>query len=93
MKFMALPIDVNYGAILEVVKNLRASFHGDLHLVTPLGDPKPYVNTIQRPMDSVSVKEKSARLQELSNQIKSYDPKNCSSHYSIIRNRATGLDC
>jgi TldD protein len=66
---------VNYGAILEVVKNLRASFHGDLHLVTPLGDPKPYVNTIQRPMDSVSVKEKSARLQELSNQIKSYDPR------------------
>ncbi len=64
---------VTYESILGVVKNLRASFSGELTKTIPLGDKKPYKNNIKKPMNSVSVKEKSEVLQALSNQIKNYD--------------------
>ncbi|TNF09330.1 MAG: TldD/PmbA family protein [Bacillota bacterium] len=64
---------VDYESILKVIKNLRASFNGPVHKVKPLGDAKPYQTSVKRPMDSVDVKEKSTKLQDLSNKIKNYD--------------------
>ena len=67
--------DVTYESILGVVNNLRASFTGELHRVVPLGKKKPFVYHIKKPMDLVPTSEKSKRLQDLSNQIKAYDPR------------------
>ncbi|MBU1094693.1 MAG: TldD/PmbA family protein [Firmicutes bacterium] len=64
---------VSYESILGVVKNLRVSFSGELTKVKSLGEKKPYTDNIKKPMNSVSVEEKSVVLQSLSNQIKNYD--------------------
>ncbi len=66
---------VTYESILGVVKNLRSSFKGELHHITPLGEKKPFQYTIKRPMDSVKVSEKSEKLQGLSKKIKAFDPR------------------
>ncbi len=66
---------VSYDAILNVVKNLRASFKGEVHKTLPLGEKKPYVDNVKKPMKSVTTKEKSEKLQGLSNKIKAYDPR------------------
>ncbi|MCF7930443.1 MAG: TldD/PmbA family protein [Acholeplasmataceae bacterium] len=64
---------VSFDSILAVVKNLRASFSGELTKVSPLGEKKPFKNDVKKPMNSVPVEEKSQVLQALSNQIKNYD--------------------
>lgn len=66
---------ISYDAILDVVNNLKASFSGNPNQAKPLGEKKPYVNSIKKPMGSVSTKEKSEKLQALSNKIKNYDPR------------------
>jgi TldD protein len=66
---------LTYKSILGVVKNLRASFSGKLTKMVPLQDKKPFVYNIKHPMDSVLVALKSAKLQKLSNQIKTFDPR------------------
>lgn len=65
--------DISYDSILGVVKNLRASFFGELHQAVLLKDSKPYVDHIKKPMQTVPVHEKTTILQALSNQMKSYD--------------------
>lgn len=65
--------DVSYNAILELVKNLRSSFSGEIHKVIKLGDKKPFSYKVEKPMRDVDVKEKTAKLQALSNIIKNYD--------------------
>ncbi|MFH0767306.1 MAG: TldD/PmbA family protein, partial [Bacillota bacterium] len=64
---------VSYDSILGVVQNLKASFSGEIHQAILLGEKKPYVNHIKKPMQTVPVGKKSAILQSLSNQIKAYD--------------------
>jgi len=67
--------DVTYPSILSVVNNLRASFNGELTKVVKLGVKKPFTYNIKRPMEQVHTSEKSKRLQDLSKQIKNYDPR------------------
>lgn len=56
-----------------LIHNLRASFQGDAQKAQPLGAAKPYENTVKRPMDSVSVQEKTEVLVQLSKRIQQYD--------------------
>ena len=64
---------ITFDAILEVVKNLRASFNGELYQAKPLQEKKPYINDIKRAMTEVSSKEKSEKLQHLNKIISNYD--------------------
>ncbi len=64
---------VSYEQILDVVKNLRASFQGKKVASQPLGEAKPHVYNIKRPMHLVPLEEKTEKLMHLSNLIKSYD--------------------
>lgn len=56
-----------------LIHNLRASFQFDPQKTQPLGEPKPYESTVKRPMDSVSVKEKTDVLVRLSKRIQNHD--------------------
>ncbi len=66
---------VNKEAILDVVKNLRASFSGDVKKSVPLGEKKPYVTTVEKQIEDVSNAERSEKLVELSNLMKAQDPR------------------
>lgn len=79
--------EVSYDAILNLVQNLRASFSGPLHKAVPLGEAKPYVDNIKRPMESVPVSEKTAKLQKISNIIKSHDPRIVQAIAQLIETR------
>lgn len=79
--------DVSVDSILNLVKNLRASFTGPLFKSKPLGEPKPYVDNIKRPMESVPVQEKTERLQKLSNIMKAHDPRIVQAMAQLIETR------
>lgn len=79
--------EVSYESILTLIQNLRASFSGPLFTAKPLGNPKPYVDNIKRPMESVPVTEKTDRLQKLSNIMKSHDPRIVQAIAQLIENR------
>lgn len=79
--------DVSEASLRTLVKNLSASFSGPLHTAKPLGSPKPYKDAIKRPMDSVPMLEKTQKLQELSNIIKSHDPRIVQAMTQLIENR------
>jgi TldD protein len=64
---------ITYESILDVVKNLRASFNGKIYKAKPLGDKKPYVYDVKRSMIDVSSKEKADKLQHLNKIISSHD--------------------
>jgi TldD protein len=79
--------EVSYDNILTLVKNLRASFHGPLFKAKTLGEAKPYVDDIKLPMESVPVALKTAKLQKLSNIMKSHDPRIVQAIAQLIENR------
>ncbi|MDO9629459.1 MAG: TldD/PmbA family protein [Acholeplasmataceae bacterium] len=78
---LILGVDEVYGytnkiseeAILEIIKNLRASFQSKKIDLVPLGDQKPFTYSIQKPMHKIPVKEKTDQLQELSKIMSSHD--------------------
>lgn len=83
--------DVAYESLQTLVKNLSASFSGPLHHAKPLGHAKPYLDAIKRPMDAVPMSEKSAKLQELSNIMKSHDPRIVQAMSQLVENRQSVL--
>lgn len=83
--------DVSYESLQNVVNNLSQSFSGPLFKAKKLGTAKPYVDAIKRPMDSVPMAEKAARLQELSNIMKSHDPRIVQAMTQLVENRQTIL--
>ena len=80
---LILGVDEVYGfsnrvkedTIKDLITNLRASFNAKKHPVTPLKTAQPYKNTVKKPLHEVSVFDKTAKLIELSNITKSYDPR------------------
>jgi TldD protein len=74
-------VDVVYGytnntsfeSIQSVIQGLIPSFSGKASTAKPIGEARPYSNTIKKPPRSVSSKEKANKLVALSNQIKAYD--------------------
>lgn len=64
---------VSYDNLLQVIKNLRASFQSSPKQAKPLGEAKPIKSVIKLPMDKVSVSIKTEKLQKLSNIIKNHD--------------------
>ncbi len=60
-------------SLRQLIHNLRASFQFEPQQAQPLGEAKPYVNPVKRPMDAVPVQEKTERLVALSNRMKAYD--------------------
>lgn len=67
--------DVTFDSLLTLIKNLRASFEGTPQKAIPLGDKKPYVDDVKKPLDSVPIKEKTDVMQHLSKVMKQYDPR------------------
>lgn len=65
--------NVSYENMMNVVKNLRASYQGNPHQALPLGDAKPIRTIIKRPMDEVPMLEKTSKLQHLSKLMKAHD--------------------
>jgi TldD protein len=78
--------EVSYESLLQLVKNLRASFVGEKQIAKPLQDKKPYTDDIKRPMDSVSAKEKTDRLQPLSNLMKNHDKRIVQAMVALVEN-------
>lgn len=64
---------ITYESILEVIKNLRASFNGKLYEAKPLEDKKPYVYDVKRSMIDVSSTEKADILMHLNKIISNHD--------------------
>ena len=64
---------VNESNLKDLISNLRASFDAKQQTSKPLGQEKPYVNQVKRPMLEVDVKEKTDKLIHLSNLIKNHD--------------------
>lgn len=79
--------DVSYASILAIVQNLRDSFNGPLFHAKPLGEAKPYVNHIKRPMDRVPMSEKTQKLQELSNIMKNHDQRIVQAAAQLLENQ------
>lgn len=67
--------DVSYESIKNLILNLRGKFSGNPGVAKALGEPKPFVNDIKIPHDSVTPKEKGEKLIELSNIMKNHDEK------------------
>lgn len=65
--------DASYENVLNLVLDLKQSFHGKPNKVTLLGDKKPYVTHVKKFHSDVTIKEKADKLVELSNILKSYD--------------------
>lgn len=61
--------------ILSLVKNLRASFKGEIKSSVPLGDKKPYTTKAIKQMEDVTNKERAEKLVALSNLMKAHDPR------------------
>ena len=80
---LILGVDEVYGftnrikedTIKDVITNLRASFDGEKQPITPLKEAKPYKDNVKKPMNEVDIFDKTAKLIELSNITKSYDPR------------------
>lgn len=83
--------DMSYEKLLELVQNLRASFEGEPKQGNALGDAKPYTYDIKRPMQSVSIEEKSKKLQALSLRIKNHDPRIVQAITQLIENEQSIL--
>jgi TldD protein len=83
--------NVTYESLLEVITNLRASFNGKIHKAKPLGDQKPFISHIKKPMDKVPTIEKTNILQELSNLIKNYNPKIVQAITQLLENEQSVL--
>lgn len=64
---------VDKDAVLALIKNLRASFIGDVKKSVPLRDKKPYVKSIKRNIEDVSNDERTEKLVELSHIMKAHD--------------------
>lgn len=60
-------------SLMELARNLRASFDYEPRQAEKLGTKKPYVTRIKRSMKDVSRVEKALKLQELSNIMKDHD--------------------
>lgn len=65
--------DVSFESLQTLLNQLKPAFKGEAKTVTPLGDKKPYVYLIKKPHYTISNAERSAKLIELSNIIKTYD--------------------
>jgi len=85
--------DMSYEKLLELVKNLRASFEGAPKKSAPLGESKPFTYDIKRPMKSVSIEEKSKKLQDLSLKMKNHDPRIVQAITQLIENEQSILVC
>lgn len=83
--------DVSYENLLQVIKNLRASFTGESHTALPLQDAKPIKSHIKRPMGSVPVEEKTSILQKLSKRMKDYDSRIVQSITQLIETEQSVL--
>ncbi len=64
---------VDKTSILTVIKNLRASFKGNIKKSVPLGKKKPYVAFAKRHIEDVSNDERSEKLVALSHIMKDHD--------------------
>jgi TldD protein len=78
--------DVTYESLMNVIQGLKASFSSSPKEVIPLGENKPYVYDIKRPLDSVSSKEKTDILQELSNIMKNHDQRIVQAMVQLVEN-------
>lgn len=83
--------NVSYDSILNVIKNLRASFKGEAKHVIPLGEAKPIRTIIKRPMDKVPMAEKTSKLQHLSKLIKAHDQRIIQSITQLIETEQSVL--
>lgn len=61
--------------VLELIKNLRASFSGDIKKSIPLKDKQPYETHIVKNIEDVSNQERADKLIELSHLMKAQDPR------------------
>ncbi|MFA5525536.1 MAG: TldD/PmbA family protein [Acholeplasmataceae bacterium] len=84
---------VSYDDILNVIENLRSSFNNKLHVSKPLGDPLPIRSSIKQPMDQVSMKEKTSKLQHLSRIMKSHDERIVQSITQLVQTEQKILVC
>jgi len=84
---------VSYDDILNVIENLRSSFNSKLHVSKPLGDPLPIRSSIKQPMDQVSMKEKTSKLQHLSRIMKSHDERIVQSITQLVQTEQKILVC
>ena len=64
---------VTYDEVLNLVLNLKQSFNGKKHEVTPLKDKNKVPYNIKKPFHTVSKQEKAERLLKLSNIMKTTD--------------------
>lgn len=78
--------NIDYDHLYEMISNLRASFHGTQTQAVPLGQAKPYVYNIKKPLKEVPVAEKTAKLQQLSNIMKQYDKRIVQAIAQLIEN-------
>ncbi|PKK94139.1 MAG: peptidase C69 [Tenericutes bacterium HGW-Tenericutes-6] len=85
--------DMSYEKLLELVINLRASFEGAPKKSLPLGESKPFTYDIKRPMKSVSIEEKSKKLQDLSLKMKNHDARIVQAITQLIENEQSILVC
>ncbi len=85
--------DMSYEKLLELVINLRASFEGAPKKSVPLGESKPFTYDIKRPMKSVSIEEKSKKLQDLSLKMKNHDARIVQAITQLIENEQSILVC
>jgi len=75
---------VNEASIRKLITDLRASFNGPSHEVTPLGEAQPLRNQIKRPMRDVTTKEKAEKLLPLTKIMSDHDPKIIQSIAQVI---------
>ncbi|MBN3490026.1 TldD/PmbA family protein [Acholeplasma equirhinis] len=67
--------DTSYESVKKLMLNLRGSFNGAANKALPLGEKKPYKYTVKIPHGALTPSEKSAKLVELSNLMKSQNEK------------------
>jgi TldD protein len=82
---------LSYESLYQLITNLRASFQGEKQDALPLGEAKPYQNLVKRSMHEVPVKEKTDKLQALSNKIKNYDTRIVQAISQLIENEQNVL--
>ena len=67
--------DTSYESVLNLANNLKQGFNKPANKAVKLGNKKPYQTTFEIPFDSVSLKEKAAKVAELSSLMKSESDK------------------
>ncbi len=73
--------------ILDLIKNLRASFQGEVKKSVPLGDKKPYVTNVKKHIEDVSNDERAKVLSELSFIMKNHDERIVQAIAQVVEKR------